>query len=71
MSFVLLVYKRSRNCTIELYKGDLVHALCSIMISSDRRTMAFTMDLVMSNYGHSHNLDGHNALLEVAYDRWA
>ena len=25
----------------------------------------------MSNYGHSHNLGGHNALLEVAYDLWA
>ena len=29
---------------IELYKGDLVHAFCSIRISSDKRAMMFTMD---------------------------
>ena len=29
---------------IELYKGDLVHALCLIRISSDKRTTTFIMD---------------------------
>ena len=29
---------------IELYKGDLVHALYSIKISSDKRITTFTMD---------------------------
>ena len=29
---------------IELYKGDLVRALCSIRLSTDKRTTTFTMD---------------------------
>ena len=53
---------------IELYKGDLVHALCSIRISSDKGTTAFSMDYVMSDYGHPHNLGSQNASLEVTYD---
>ena len=55
----------------ELYKGGLVYALCSIKISSEKKTTMFTMNYVISDYGHSHNLGGHNALLEAAYDLWA
>ena len=29
---------------IEFYKGDLVHALCSTRISSDKGTTTFIMD---------------------------
>ena len=29
---------------IELYKDDLIHALCSIRISSEKRTTTFTMN---------------------------
>ena len=28
---------------IELYRDDLVHALCSVRISSDKRTITFTL----------------------------
>ena len=56
---------------IELYKGDLIHALCSIRISCDKRTRTFTMDKVMLDYRHPHNLSGHNILLEAAYNLWA
>ena len=33
-------------------------------------TKTFAMDYVMSNYGHPHNLGGHNVLLEAVYDLW-
>ena len=56
---------------IELYKGDLIHALCSIRISCDKRTRTFTIDKVMLDYRHPHNLSGHNILLEAAYNLWA
>ena len=29
---------------IELYKGDIVHALCSIRISLEKGTVTFIMD---------------------------
>ena len=47
---------------IKPYKGDLVYASCSIRILSNKRTMTFAMDYVISDYGHLHNLGGHNAL---------
>ena len=35
----VLVYLGLRNNMIEQYKDDIIHILCSIEISSDKRTM--------------------------------
>ena len=53
---------------VELYKDDLIHVLYSIKISCDKKTMRLTIDLILSNYRHSHNLGGHDILLETVYD---
>ena len=56
---------------IELYKGELIHILCSIRISCDKMTRTFTIDLAMSDYRHPYNLGCHNVLLESIYNLWA
>ena len=56
---------------IDLCKGCLICALCSIKISCNRRTITLNVDYAMSNYKHPRNLGGHNILLEGAYDQWA
>ena len=38
------VYLGSRNNMIEQYKDDIIHALCSIKISCDKRTIIHTVD---------------------------
>ena len=48
---------------IKLYKSNLIHVMCSTKILCDKRTMMFTMDEVMLNYRHLHNLGSHNVLL--------
>ena len=35
----VLVYLKSRNNMIERYKNDIIHALCLIKISCDKRTI--------------------------------
>ena len=35
----ILVYLELRNNMIEQYKDDIIHALCSIEISCDKRTI--------------------------------
>ena len=40
----VLVYLGSRNNMIEQYKDYIIHALCSIKISRDKRTIIHVMD---------------------------
>ena len=39
----VLVYLGLRNNMIEQYKDDIIHALCSIKISCDKRTIVHAM----------------------------
>ena len=65
------VYLGSKNNMIEKYKDDIIHALCSIKISCDKRTIVHVVYYVKSDYRSSHNLGSHNILLETNYDLWA
>ena len=67
----VLVYLGLRNNMVEQYKDDIIHALCSIRISCDNRTVVQAVYWVMSDYRPSHNLGSHNVLLETNYDMWA
>ena len=40
---LILVYLGLRNNMIEQYKDDIIHALCSIKISCDKRTIIQAM----------------------------
>ena len=40
----VLVYLGLRNNMIEQYKDGIIHALCSIKISYDKRTTIFTVN---------------------------
>ena len=64
----ILVYLGLRNNMTEQYKDDIIHALCSIEISCDKRTIVQAVYEVMSDYRCSHNLGSHNVLLETNYD---
>ena len=40
----VLVYLELRNNMIELYKDNIIQVLCSIKISSDKKTIIYTVD---------------------------
>ena len=67
----VLVYLGLRNNMIKQHKDDIIHALCTIRISCDKRTIVQAVYLVTSDYRYSHNLGGHNVLLKTNYDLWA